>query len=258
MPLVERLKSAVIGTRLQTVLSKLEWLRRDDPIAHRDTECMEAVSRCLLTETSNCVDVGAHLGSFLARIVSLAPAGHHYAFEPIPEKATRLARKFPAVRVLPLALADEVGDSQFWHVTKSSAMSGIHVMDHLEGQASKISVRKSRLDDVLPDDYRVDLIKVDVEGGEFEFFRGASRVLSTQRPFVFFECQANRLQLYGHTPQDVFDVLTGEFGLRVFLVHEWLDGKGGLTRDQFGAATRAPVAAYNFLAGPSSRPETGR
>src|SRR4051812_31574313 len=42
-----------------------------------------------------CVDVGANVGAVLEMLTRLAPQGRHVAFEPLPELADDLRRRFP-------------------------------------------------------------------------------------------------------------------------------------------------------------------
>lgn len=51
----------------------------------------------ILGKSSNCIDIGVHLGSMLSQITQLAPQGRHFAFEPIPYKVNWLKKKFPDV-----------------------------------------------------------------------------------------------------------------------------------------------------------------
>jgi len=43
---------------------------------------------------SNCIDIGSHIGSSEFAYYDYAPQGKHIAFEPVPEKALWLRRKF--------------------------------------------------------------------------------------------------------------------------------------------------------------------
>src|SRR5256885_2794215 len=64
------------------------WLhRRVQPWEARrnyiDDARLEQVLPIILTPESNCVDVGAHAGSFLTILTEVAPKGRHIAFEPV-------------------------------------------------------------------------------------------------------------------------------------------------------------------------------
>src|SRR4029077_771836 len=70
---------------------------------------IDRVLKALVRPDSNCIDVGAHLGSTLRALVRLPPKGKHWAFEPLPQKAEWLRKKFPDVAVRQLALSDAAG-----------------------------------------------------------------------------------------------------------------------------------------------------
>src|SRR5262245_52338170 len=62
--------------------------------------------RVLDDRAASVVDVGAHYGTFLSHVCRLAPRGRHLAFEPTPEKARFLRRRFPEVTVYQAAASD--------------------------------------------------------------------------------------------------------------------------------------------------------
>src|SRR5439155_374509 len=69
------------------------------------------IIRRTMRRDSNSVDAGAHKGAFLRHLVACAPAGRHYAFEPIPEMAANLAARFSTAIVHQVALADWDGEA---------------------------------------------------------------------------------------------------------------------------------------------------
>lgn len=260
----DRAKSMIVGTPIQPAVERLRMLL--SPARHpaarlgrEESALMGPLLSRLLARTSNGVDIGGHLGSFLAEIVRRAPEGRHFAFEPIPVKARWLARKFPAVDVRAVALGDRSGTSPFTYIENRSGYSGLTSRaDGPNDRAIQLEVEVARLDDVLPADYRADLIKVDVEGGELDVFRGAVRTLSAGRSHVLFECLAGSCRLYGYGPDDLFDLLSGRCGLEIFRLGDWLGGGRPMDREAFHAATNPPddraPAGFNFLAAPARSP----
>ncbi len=190
----------------------------------------------------------------LSQMRRLAPLGRHYAFEPIPNKATALARKFSNVSVMALAISDRPGVATFRYVTRDSANSGLEWATDTYTDSAKIEVKTERLDAVLPAEHRVDFIKIDVEGAELAVLRGAERTIRVHRPRILFECIDGAAKRYGATTEQVYDLLVGS-GMSVCMLNAWLDGGTLMSRVEFIAATQPPSgapAAYNFLAVPAN------
>jgi FkbM family methyltransferase len=213
----------------------------------RDEHGTHLVLATVLRRESNAIDVGANMGAVLESIVRIAPGGRHLAFEPIPELYERLAINFPGVDVHRAALSDVAGTTEFSHVRDASSYSGLREradLPHGSGEVERIQVQTERLDDLLEPEYVPTLIKIDVEGAEFQVLSGAVATLERHRPFVLFEHGVGGADLYGTHPNQVFDLLDA-VNLRIFD----LDGSGPYTRERFESTFTQPV--WNFLAAPS-------
>lgn len=133
-------------------------------------------------------DIGANVGyySLMASAVS-GPAGHVYAFEPLPrnvdflQKHVTLNKMTDRITVFDVAVSDKSGEAAFDLGASTS-------MGHL-AESGEIKVRQVRLDDMVtageiePPDY----MKVDVEGAEFEVLNGARKVLELHKPVIFLD-----------------------------------------------------------------------
>jgi hypothetical protein len=95
-----------------------------------------------------------------------------------------------------------------------------------------ITVRTERLDDMLPAGARVDLMKIDVEGGELMVLEGAVATLRRCKPVVIFEHGLGASELYGSTPEKVFDLLES-CGLQVSLLDRFMKKQPAFTREAF-------------------------
>lgn len=206
------------------------------------------IIRRVTTPLSNCIDVGANRGAVLRVMVDAAPLGAHVAFEPLPDHAERLRIAFPEVDVRALALADARGEVSFTHVVDAPAYSGFRDRsEELPGLTSTtITVAVSRLDDELDPDAPVDLIKIDVEGAEYDVLRGGIETLRRWQPFVIFEHGRGGADLYGSQPEAVYDLLAA-VGLSVSTLGDWLDHAPALDRVGFTNAF-ATGREYVFVA----------
>jgi FkbM family methyltransferase len=204
--------------------------------------------KLLVRPDSNCVDVGAHLGSTLSPFLKLAPKGKHWAFEPLPQKAEWLRKKFPDVEVRELALSETAGRATFTENLTRSGFSGLVATIGAKDRVREVSVEVDRLDDVIPAGERVDFLKIDVEGAEPMVLRGANRLLKQYAPPVLFESGPGGSEKFGMTRRDLFLILTAEHGYSVFLVKSFLESGPPLDFEGFDRAHTYPFLAFNYLA----------
>lgn len=197
--------------------------------------------------TTSCVDVGCHKGEVLELMLKYAPQGQHFGFEPIPVLYQELVRRFapyPNCHFYQLGLSDAPGEAAFNYVVSNPAYSGFlrRKYDKPHEEDTSIRVRKARLDDILPADARVGLIKIDVEGAELEVLRGATALLRRDQPVVIFEHGLGASDCYGTRPEQIFALLT-DVGLRVSTMARWLRGAPAFTESEF---TRQFDKALNY------------
>lgn len=193
------------------------------------------IMKIVLSESSSCIDVGAHVGEVLLEMISAAPKGVHYAFEPIPYlfEGLRSNQDFRAVEISDFALSDESGDQTFYWVKNDPAYSGLKQRryDRPDPEVVEITVKKARLDDVIPKSQGIDFIKIDVEGGELPVLRGAKRIITESKPYIVFESGKGASDRYGTDGGALFDYLVTECGLELNTLDGFLTGSPALGRE---------------------------
>ena len=208
-----------------------------------------------LGRRSVCVDVGCHKGSFLRWMMELAPEGTFYAFEPLPELYKNLAASFPLpqVKVFNLALSNQAGFVTFNHVISNPAYSGLckRKYDRPNETDCTISVTTDLLDNIVEGKDHIDFIKIDVEGAELQVLQGAIRTISRCRPIIVFEHGVGAADCYGTRPEHVYDLLSGDCGLKISLLEGWLNGRSPLSKDAFRKQFNQGLNYY-FVAHPPS------
>ncbi len=194
-----------------------------DTNAAYDVETVEVMERLLGTD-SICLDIGAHEGSVLADMVRLAPRARHHAFEPLPHLAARLRDAFPGVHVHQAAVSDAPGQAQYVYVENAPAYSGLREREYDRADPVKtlLDVEVVQLDRLIPADEVIAFIKLDIEGGEYHALKGASETIRRCRPVVVFEASVRSTGQYGVTPEQMFGMLTGDFGYAVSTMRRWL------------------------------------
>lgn len=249
------LKYRFIGTPLQQPLT---WVRtnvlawrfwRSHPelagLKHEDRD-IAAIIRGHLRPGDNAIDVGCHYGSVLAHMVRASPSGRHLAFEAMADKVAFLRRKFRDVDVYQAAVSDRAGTAAF-HVGREDGFSGL--VPSLDTPTHEIAVETVTLDDVVPADRPIALVKVDVEGAELRVLRGATALIECCRPLLVLELGPGAYELPGETPGDVHDHL-GSLGYELRSVAGYRAGLLPIGRDELQQALTYPFQAFNWVATP--------
>ena len=158
-------------------------------------------------------------------------------FEPIPSLFQNLIDKYSGrsnCRFYDIALSNQQGTSSFNYVVSNPSYSGLlkRRYDRPNEEDTLITVRTEKLDDILPPDIQVDVMKIDVEGGELVVLEGALATLKRCKPIVIFEHGLGASELYGATPEKVFELLES-CGLRVSLLDRFMKKAPPFTRTEF-------------------------
>jgi FkbM family methyltransferase len=196
------------------------------------------IIRCSLKSDSNCIDIGCHKGEILDLMIEGAPHGKKIGFEPIPELFQFLCQKYegdPNVAIHPTALYDQTGTTTFQHVLNAPAYSGIkkRKYDGKQVDIDQITVMTGLLDHIIPDDLRIDFVKIDVEGAEFKVMKGGLKTLKRCKPVIIFEFGLGAAEFYNSKPNDLHAFLTKDCGMKISTLKGFLNQTPELSESQF-------------------------
>lgn len=195
------------------------------------------VIKKVLRPGSGTIDVGCHKGEMLSAFLQLAPRGNHFAFEPIPDFYTALKKNFDNTHchIFPYALAEKSGTTTFNYVKNAPAYSGLKQRKYAieKPEIEELQVEIKTLDEIIPANEKIDLIKIDVEGAELGVIKGGIQTLLRNKPVVIFECGLGASDFYGTQPQDVYDILTQTAQLKLSTMAGWLAHQTPFTREEF-------------------------
>lgn len=152
------------------------------------------VTRELVGEAASMIfDVGAHVGLATRRYRELFPAATIHCFEPFPESFASLERNVAGlgpVELHPVALAASEGEASF-SVNRNSATNSLLASDqrgevYWRGDTpttrTSLSVTTRTLDGFARERAidRIDVLKMDVQGAEYDVLAGADELLARQ------------------------------------------------------------------------------
>jgi FkbM family methyltransferase len=146
------------------------------------------------------LDIGANIGLFTITMASLiGPTGKVYAFEPLEDHATLLARSVAendfADRVVleRAAVSDKTGSGRLISASKTTNAGGAYLNNGQVPMGHEASEVKLITLDTYPVRRPVHFIKIDVEGAELLAFRGAKELLKEDRPVILSELHPEQL-----------------------------------------------------------------
>lgn len=171
------------------------------------------------------LDIGANIGYYtliFARLVG--NGGRVFAFEPDPDNFALLQRNvelngYQNVVLVQKAVARQTGKIRLYLSNESSADHNIY--DRHNGRKS-IEVEAIRLDDYFKDyDRKVNFVKMDVEGAEWEALQGMSHLLTRNASVrLLTEFWPALLHRYGIDPKGYLSSLR-DFGFMFYNVNKY-------------------------------------
>ena len=234
-----------------------KWVRRLQNIAAptramiaEEDEFVRAAIRHLVRNGDNCVDLGAHVGSISYLFQRISPDGQHIAVEADPIKARWLKKRFPGTIVYNCAITAENKDTIFYRNLDQSGFSSLS--DHFsDGRTEPVAVSGQTLDTVVPMGTRVDFLKIDVEGFEWEAIKGGQQLIHAQRPAILFEAGATEdPNVSNEKYRDLFNHLTHDQNYAVYPCYSIIYRKQKLDLSKFEYIRQFPFLSFNFIALP--------
>ncbi|MCB0168768.1 MAG: FkbM family methyltransferase [Anaerolineae bacterium] len=172
----------------------------------------------VLTPGMTFVDVGANMGLYtLFAAQKVGQSGSVLAIEPSQREFERLTQnvainRLNNVRLRQLAVSNCQAEAELLIAREDHPghnTLGAFGYDSVKLQR-KEKVAVERLDDLVEQEslYRVDVIKMDIEGAEFLALQGAENTIARFRPVLLLELSDRTLNLQGCNSRQVWDFLT--------------------------------------------------
>jgi FkbM family methyltransferase len=181
---------ALPGMRLFFNLNDAQALRI--AMGLHEPEIQQAM-RQLLEPGMNCIDAGAHIG--LYSMVMAQSGGEVWSFEPMPGTFALLNRNIQENgfegRVHPTRAAchERAGEAKLYLPAAADlGPAFIRPIEQAEDfPGAVMEVPMVTIDQIVPEEKRIGLVKMDIEGNEPFALRGMARILERDRPILFTE-----------------------------------------------------------------------
>lgn len=194
------------------------YLRSDISPSVEESDIEPHVSslfRSMLKEGMVVVDVGAAMGFYtLLAAKRIGNSGLCYSFEPDPYCFKTLVKNINVnswnnVKPFQLALSDRNGKRRmrlFMGFTSSKNIGGTYIANVVT------------LDSFLKTT-DIDIVKIDVEGAEYEVLRGMKKILELGKVKIICEVHPSHLLSLGYSTTDILDILK-QYNYSIYLINE--------------------------------------
>ncbi|MBG0808964.1 FkbM family methyltransferase [Methylosinus sp. H3A] len=180
-----------------------------------------AIYASVLQQGDIAVDCGANRGEHTKVMARrCGPTGRVYSFEAVPEmmaKAQRINMGFSNIQWINKAVCNEAGaEVEFFSYPNEDGLSSLRPASGDTSTCNRISVKTTTLDDEIAES--VTLIKLDIEGAEYNALLGGARILEHSKPIIVFENgRGVAAERFGYSKEDFFNLFK-RFGYFLFSI----------------------------------------
>jgi len=182
-----------------------------------------------LIKDNYCVlDIGAQSGAF-SLMAKYLPTTEFYAFEPDPINYKYLLENLEIndiknVITHNIALSDTVGYDDFNICTTHRGLNtlGKNVLRFSEHETQKINIKTSTIDELFFNK-KIDLIKIDTEGAEYNILSGGINTIQKYKPKILLEYYDMNLKQFDKNLQQLNKLI-----LDINYKITWLEGDNAL------------------------------
>jgi len=161
------------------------------------------------------IDIGTNKGIYLYQAEKVIKSGKIFGFEPNESLVKYIQPLFPKVQLFTYAVSSKTGTSVLNIPKKGDGLQDTRASLEAMGDAvEKIEIKTITLDDWVKQENisKIDLVKIDVEGHEFDTIKGCATILETTKPTFIIEIELRHAK---YPINAIFYFIKG-FGYEVF------------------------------------------
>src|SRR3990167_9467361 len=198
--------------------SKYQWDWKLEMLLSLYEKDTNALFKKIIKPSMVIVDIGAHIGYYSRIFSKLAKKGGAvYAFEPDQDNYKLLkfnTKNSKNIRIFNEALSDKAGSISFY----KSNNTGCHSIVTQNSVKEVATVPTQTLDNFIQENKvaKIDLIKIDVDGGEPVVFDGCKNIFKQSSLIIVMEFTPDNFQKLGLSPFSFLNNLQKSYGFSLY------------------------------------------
>lgn len=164
-----------------------DWLEKyvetDGSIAYQGDRLASALTHCAHRRVA--IDAGAHVGLWTHQLAR--HFNYVFAFEPVPANAECWLMNCSGLKGRTDLIQSGLGAASGVMTIRRPSRSNSWTLAERDAPTAVERVFVTTLDSAMLTGVRVDLIKIDVEGWEYEVLQGAQKTIARCRPVIVIE-----------------------------------------------------------------------
>lgn len=158
------------------------------------------------------LDIGAQSGVF-SLMAKYLPTVNFHSFEPDPINYQCLLENLEInniknVKPYNIALSNKIGNKEFNICTTHRGLNtlGTNILRFQNYETEKININTSTIDEIFANQ-KIDLIKIDTEGCEYDILLGGFNTIKKYKPKIFLEYYDHNLNQFNKTISDLDNLI---------------------------------------------------
>lgn len=181
------------------------------------------------------LDIGANIGYYTLIFAQLVGnSGKVYSFEPDPTnfkilKKNIFVNKHKNVVLENKAVSNKEGNLKLYLSTENNGMHRIYPSKWCK---ESIDIHSIKIDSYFENEQKIDFIKLDIEGAEFDALIGMKSLIHKNKDLtIFIEFVPTSLKEYGTNPEDILDFFINE-GFKIFRINNNTGIKESISKEE--------------------------
>jgi FkbM family methyltransferase len=195
----------------------------------------------ILKKDSTFIDIGTNKGIYLYQAEKIIKTGKIIGFEPNKKMVEFASKLFKTSKIYPLAISSKTGIATLYIPKKGEGLQDTRAsLEVMNDNVEKIEIETITLDEWASENdiNKIDVVKIDVEGHEFDAIQGCKIVLQKMKPVFIIEIE---LRHANYTIHDIFEFIKG-YGYSVFYYN-----RKNLQTEDFDPSTIANFQKDEYL-----------